>query len=354
MLGRVLPTTRALLSRRALAPRRALCGVPGGGAPSVLALEDEMPLPVRRRVAGLASLHADFEGLEETHLEKMRELELEFETDLNVVYTRRQELVAGSAEPTDEEVRRSPFYDELRDALEGDGSEAPVAESPIGVPLFWPIAMRYCGSLHDIDGFEISEKDWSVLEHLEEVRTEPWEPAAEQAAAGNLQQFGGGEGTAEERAELVDIYASEPGYALHFRFAVDNPHLESPELSIFCYGHGEVADATVPKWTAGQDPTTRVRVKKVKKKKGCVEKQSVVKPVNSFFRIFATPDPEEGYEDNDTGRAPPGDEAMSVAALQEELVARLKEDLLPRAASYYVNALHGAGPDAEEESGDWE
>lgn len=315
-----------------------------------------MPLPVRRRVAGLAALHTQFEKVEEAHLEKLRALEISFDADLKDIFRRRAEFVSGAAEPDDEEVRAAPFYDDLGGALEGGGSEATAAESPVGVPLFWPIAMRYCGSLHDIEGFEISEKDWAVLEHLEEVRSEPWEPTAEMSAEMSAQMREQMGEAGEDQQELVDLYESDPGYVLHFRFAEGNPHLESNELSLYCYGHGEVADATLPTWKAGQDVTRRLRVKKMKKKRGGVEKQQVSKPVDSFFRIFAVPASEfEADADGWEGGAPSGgaeqgaDGLLSVSDLQDELVARIKEDLVPRAALYYINALRGAGADAEDE-----
>ena len=67
----------------------------------------QMPMPVRRRIASLETLHGHFEVLEEAHNEKTRQLEAEFMRDTAAILRRRQEIVSGKSEPSEEEVRTS-------------------------------------------------------------------------------------------------------------------------------------------------------------------------------------------------------------------------------------------------------
>ncbi len=221
----------------------------------------------------------------------------------------------------------------------GGDADAPTDDG-VGVPLFWPLAMRNCQSLHGV----MSERDWKVLEHLTSVRVEPWDERESVLRADDSDDGEGGEGGEGGDIDEIGLLDTEPGFSLHFHFAPGNPYLRSEELVIYCYGAGEVADATAPEWKTGQDVTVKEVVKKVKKKKGAVSKQRVLKPVDSFFRIFAVPDIEEGYDD-DGGD---DDGAMSVYEMHEHLVPILREDLVPRAGLYFAASLQPGGDDDDD------
>jgi len=182
-----------------------------------------------------------------------------------------------------------------------------------------------------IDGFDVSDADWAVLAYLNDVRMEPWQPE-------------------EEMPEGFDFESGgDLGYSLHFAFAA-NPFLLSEELSLYCLANGEVVKVDAPSWReSSRDPTVKIVSKKMRKKGGgpVVRRESAV-PVNSFFRIFTAAEEEDGAGD-----------VMPVPELQEEIVMRLREDAIPRAAIYYMQALHGFdGEDFDEEGGalgeDWE
>jgi len=110
----------------------------------------------------------------------------------------------------------------------------------------------------------------------------------------------------------------------------------------------------VPQWRSEEcDPTVTWAMKKKKKKGGEARVLKVAKPAESFFRIFADPaDVADDDSDPSHGLTPLG-------ALQEEMVMRLREDVIPRAAMYYLSALHGFSEDEgdlhfEADGGDWE
>lgn len=359
MLAR-LRAPAALRALAAPATRRLCAAAP---PPAELVPPEEMGLALRRRVASLEALHAKFEQLEEEHTERQLQLELEFAESSHALYRRRQDIVAGGDEPTDEEVRGSVYFSEIvsdDEPAAGDGADPP------GVPLFWPTAMRMCPSLSDIEGFAISDADWAVFQHLTELSIEPWDAPPEAAVGGEmfemmqqLQEASGEQGMPLSSSMAMDA----PGFALRFKFS-PNEFLEGDEMVLYCNGNCEVLDLTAPVWREGADPTVRLVTKKVKKRGQPTVKQLVPKPAESFFRIFAIPNSDEmDFDDEGEPVHRPG-ELLPVAGLQEELLFRLREDLVPRAGMYYISALNGGsldddddwGPDGEDFGGpeEWE
>ena len=183
----------------------------------------------------------------------------------------------------------------------------------------------------------LTEADWAVLAHLENVTMQTWMPPAEEWESDLVDEIGAS--TADE--EPLDEEQSV-GFSLHFHFA-PNEFLEVDELALYCYATGEVAETTPPLWREGHDVTVRTRTKKIKRKGKGTERVSVAKPVDSFFRIFEAPDDEERIEAAaDAGLAP-------VEVLQEALVMPIKEDLVPHASAYYIRALLDGFYSAEDE-----
>lgn len=84
--------------------------------------------------------------------------------------------------------------------------------------------------------------------------------------------------------------------------------------------------------------------KKVKKRGGKAEKRLVAKPNESFFRIFAVADDPDDldYEDDRPVRGSGAEDGLlPLVELQGEMVLRLREDAVPRAAVHYIGALSG-------------
>lgn len=225
------------LARRALRPStalraRALCAA-ATPPPQKLIEAEDMSHALRRRVASLESMHAQFENLEEEHFERLKQIEVSYQEQTHALFQRRAQIISGEIEPTEEEVLSSAYFAEFQEqgetAAAGDAEENEVG----GVPAFWPTALRSCVSLNHIPGFEVSEADWAVLDYLTDVSSRPWE------------------GDVDAVPEGWDVSTGEPGFSLHFSFA-PNPFLESRELVLYCNGDGEVERADEPVWTHEQ------------------------------------------------------------------------------------------------------
>lgn len=315
--------------------RRPLCSLP---APPRLVAAEDMSLATRRRVAALESLNTQYEELEQRTAKAISEVEQSFMEESLKLFERRQGIVDGSVEPTEEEVASSVYFAELESAL----PHTTASTSTTGVPRFWPTALQSWHSMQS-EGLNITPADWAVLEYLTGLEIKKWE-AADSAAASTASDDDGGWDAGEEGEDMA-----EPGFSIHFHFA-PNPYLESSELALYVHSHGEVVDFTPPAWLDGKDPTVRTSVRKIKRRGRPTERVASVKPVDSFFRVFALPDAED-YGEDDGGDMP------SVAELQEDLVPRIREDLVPRGGIYFIHALSGLddgtdgdGYDAE----DWE
>jgi len=325
---------------RALAPRAAAAPVASlrplasralstKATPQKLIPAEEMPVALRRRVAALESLHAKFENLEEEHHARLRDLEAAFHAETAELFARRNSIVAGDEEPSDDEVNESAYYAEFEEAVREGAFPEPAEMETSGVPAFWPTALRQS---EIPEAIQVSDADWEILDHLVSIRSEPWEPEGPELS---------------ELGEGWEMSMGEPGFALHFNFA-PNPYLETLELSLYCNGDYEVMEATPPIWVdESADPTVKLVTKKLRKKGGGVSQKKVVpKPTESFFRIFETPE----YSDMDDGaeEEPSTDGPMQLTQLQGEVLIRLKEDVIPRAAIHYITHLHHGDMDLED------
>ena len=315
--------------------RRALCASAQNFSPPQQLIEPEdMTGPLRRRVAALEGIQGQIEHLEEELDEKMRQLEAEYEARSSALQTVRREIVLGDREPTEEEVQASVYYREF--LADSDAPVASAAQPDVGVPAFWPTALRESPTMHSIPDFEISDADWQVLAYLTDMRMKPWDG---------------------DQDYLPDGWSSsEPGFSVHFSFA-PNPMLETLELAVFCSSEMVVHKVHAPVWTDDRlDPTKKLMTKKIKKKGSAAEatKKVVAKETDSFFRIFREPEPEEQEEE---GSFDP--EAMEIPMdklrglngmyvtrqLQAQILYHLKTDIMPNASMHYISALQGVGVD---------
>ena len=340
-------TGRALVGLRrasAVAMRRPLCTASVYPPPRELVPAENMSAALRRRVASLEGLHARFEQMEEEHHERLKEIEVSYLEQTRNLFQRRQKIVSGAEEPTEEEVAASSYFTALMET-EAEGVVEGVEEVDAdGVPAFWSTVFRNNPTLQEFDDFTMGEADLAVLEYLEEVSQDVWEDEESQVTPEGWDGELGG----------------DPGFSLHFRFA-PNPYLLSNELVLYCNGEFEVIKATEPEWREERvNPTIKMVTKKVKKKGSEAQKRQVAKPAESFFRIFQTPAEEDDLDwDDESQGTPPAlaDGLVPVRQLQSEFVMRLREDVIPRAQIYYIGALQGADWEMDDEwndDGEWD
>lgn len=103
------------------------------------------------------------------------ELEDSFQAEGRSIFAKRQQIIEGKREPTDEEVSLAKVVGDVTRGL----PEASKAVDPAGVPFFWPVAMRmWLDEAKELEGevVEVTDADWRVLDHLREIRVEPWTP----------------------------------------------------------------------------------------------------------------------------------------------------------------------------------
>jgi len=310
-------------------------------------MEDNgMPFLLQRRIAGLDSLQNEVEALELVHERRLRELEKDFHAQSQKILERRGAIVAGTSEPTEEEVSASTLK-----PLDYTPESAADESCPPGIPGFWMTAMMQCDALHDPDKPFFTEKDWMVLQHLEDVRAEPWVPPAHSWEELTGEDFD--EEDIEAARAVEDEEDRALGFALHFTFARDSPFLVPPEgdapvqLSLYCHGHGEVAHAepAAIAWREGADPTVETRTKKKKNKRtGAIAEKTTHEKVSSFFNLF-TPVTEADFEERGSAARLSDELLEEVAEMSERVCLGVKENLVPHATAYFIQDLLDDGED---------
>jgi hypothetical protein len=165
-----------------------------------------------RRLAAVDGLQLEFSRLEDAHLDKMRELERELRERSTVIFARRQAIVSGADEPTDDEVAAS--RDISLQMMEDDTAELSAAR---GIPGFWKGVLLGVGLTTPDGEPAVTERDAAVLETLEEIRIERWTPEDEDGPI-----FIGEESEDDEDRRVQ----TEDGFALIFAFG-PNEFLDS-------------------------------------------------------------------------------------------------------------------------------
>jgi len=323
--------TRAAVVLRRSCRSAPLCTAASRFPPPPAAVPpDEMTSALKRRIASLEGLHIRFEQMEEDYHERLRKFEAEYMGEVRQLFDRRQQIVSGADEPTEEEVEASSYLEVIKEAeaiwaAEGKAEPAEVT----GVPAFWSSIVRSCDALHTIENFSLSEADLAVLDYLVDVQQRPWDEKELAAEMGM-----------EEGWDM----GGDPGFSLHLTFA-PNPHLENAELALYCSGEFQVLRTTTPVWRDEKsDPTVRWLTKKVKSKGGQTSRKTVAKPADSFFRIFEVAsggDDEDGFDERSLSAGAEPEGALPLEQLQSEIVLRLREDVVPRAGIHFISALHG-------------
>lgn len=272
---------------------------------------ESLPAPVRTRIEYLKELDGERMELFERYREERRALEEKYERLYAPLYSKRSEVVNGTAEAPENETE------------EGKAAAAAEAEAvPAGVPDFWMIALR-----NAMEEETITDKDAEVLSYCTDVRCEKFH---------------------EEDDE---------GFRLIFAFR-ENPFFTNSQL-VKTYHLSDEDDMMLQKietsgvsWKAGKDVTVKVLKKKPKPgSKGSGKPQTKTEPVESFFRWFTeVPElPEEGEEEDLTQE--------EMEALEEdmqgdfEIAEMIKEKVVPEATAWFTGEalIDFEGEDEDEE-----
>ncbi|WPH00720.1 putative nucleosome assembly protein (NAP) [Acrodontium crateriforme] len=268
---------------------------------------ENLPGPVRKRVAGLKGVQKEHSKLEAKFQEEVLELEKKYFAKFTPLYEKRAKIINGQAEPTAEEIEAGEEEEEedddeeiqaARDEADKKASDAEMK----GIPEFWLSAMKN-SSLAEI----ITDRDEEALKDLVDVRME---------------------------------YLERPGFRLIFEFA-ENEFFTNKTISKtyfyqeengyggdFIYDHAEGEKIA---WKEGKDLTVKVESKKQRNKN--TKQTRIVKktiPTPSFFDFFnpASPPDDEDEEIDE--------EIEAKLELDYQLGEDIKEKLIPRAVDWFT------------------
>ena len=207
---------------------------------------ESLPVPVRRRVAGLKGVQKDHAKLEAQFQEEVLELEKKYFARFTPLYEKRAKIVNGALEPTEEEVEagRAKLGEgeddetEVKKEAETAGTDSKGSEDTPGIPEFWLSAMKNQVSLAEL----ITDRDEGALKHLTDIRME---------------------------------YLDRPGFRLIFEFAPNEFFTNKTISKTYFYqedtGYGgdfiyDHAEGDNIDWKPNQDLTVRIENKKQRNK----------------------------------------------------------------------------------------
>ena len=279
---------------------------------------ESLPVAIRKRVDGLKGVQVEHAKLEAKFQEEILQLEKKYLELYQPLYARRAQIVAGQAEPTEEEIEAGAEDDEDEEDDEDDmkgvagkdetSAASDVAGDAVGVPDFWLTAMRNVNSLAEI----ITTRDEAALSSL---------------------------------VDITMAYLDKPGFKLTFHFA-ENEFFSNKSLQKVYYyqeeaGYGgdfvyDRADGDEIQWKEGKDLTVRYETKKQRNKN--TKQTRVVKktvPVESFFNFFKPPALPTDEDDEDVELGSDIDERLE---LDYQIGEDIKEKLIPRAVDWFTGA----------------
>jgi len=276
----------------AFAALQAMAGLEGRSS----GLLESLPPVVKRRVKALKNLQTEAIQIDVKFHEEVAALEAKYHLMKSGIFEKRESIVTGGHEPTDEEATWE--YD---DDSEDEDEEEPAAaaaddddEDAKGIPNFWLQVFQNCPPFERT----IEEHDVEILRELQDVKLEHSEDRITFSF------------TFAENEHFTDTVLTKAYFLMN--------EAEPGDLSYngMSYDH---ADGCKINWKAGKNITVQEVVKKQRKRGGAnagkvrIMKKTV--PQESFFNFFSPPGKptEEQFE------------AMGEEE-QDELDSRLQDD----------------------------
>jgi nucleosome assembly protein 1-like 1 len=200
---------------------------------------ENLPAPVRRRVAGLKGIQKEHAKLEAEFQEEVLNLEKKYFAKFTPLYQKRAGIVNGDSEPTEAEVEAGKAEGD-EDEREDEKPEVKVdaADDTKGVPEFWLSAMKNQVSLAEL----ITDQDEKALRHLTDIRME----YLDRPGFKLIFEFSPNDFFSNKTLSKTYFYREENGYGGDF---------------IYDHAEGETID-----WKPNKDLTVRVESKKQRNK----------------------------------------------------------------------------------------
>ncbi|KAJ2078588.1 histone chaperone [Coemansia sp. RSA 988] len=298
------------------------------GAPS--GYIESLPKATRERVDALRYLQQQHTEInKKLHLE-IFELEKKYSKLYAPLYERRDGIIQGGVDPTDDEKAEGAKIAEAdadsddedtekpaKSGIEEEDSDDTPAEEAKGIPSFWLTALRNHPQLAEL----ITERDEDAIQHLRDVR--------------------------------LTYLEDKPGFKLEFEFA-ENIYFSNTVLSkTYYYVQSDVtgdfefgsSKGTEIAWKPEHDLSVTIETKKQRHK--TTNRTRIVKktvPAETFFTFFSTV--QEPDVDDDSELA---EETRDRIELDYELAEEFKEKIVPCAIDWFTGkALAYEGLDEDE------
>jgi len=304
---------------------------------------ESLPIALQNRILVLKQLHRSKVTLDQEFKQEMRALENKYRTLFQPMFDKRNSIVNGETEPTDEEIEKARKVQE-EEAHETDKekkeeteekagtgvpekeelkqqNETPSAQNEQeikGIPDFWLTALK-----HSDFSEMITEKDEEALRFLKEIK---WKPLEEQQAS-----------------FVLEFYFRENPFFDNTLLAKTYHLLEKDGGSIVF----DKFEATDIKWKPGKNLT----VKKVTKHQGgkrggrrgnrgqSPKTITVEEPCESFFNFFHGDDLEDAE-----------DEQREMMLEEDyEVGLTLKEEIIPNAILWFTGEAEAADDDEDDD-----
>ena len=306
----------------------------------------DLPESVRRRLAGMDTVHKAFLGVEQAYRDELDALNRKYAALYAPVFRRRAALLSGEAAPTAEELAG---YTPSADAATNPGTGVR------GVPYFWYHVLMNNVNTREILG--MSDRDKEALKYLVDITSEtlPRQPdtlAPESSSSSTEAEDGddctdGNTGSSSGSGSAPRAVI-RTGYRLVFTFQ-QNPFFSDTVLTKTYHTYEDVStgestydttEATRPNWFPGKDLTVHL-VKKTqrargrggrsKRASGVSRVVTVEEPCPSFFQFFVPPELGSATEMSCE------DVELASESIQDDcyLGTVIKDDIIPRALLWY-------------------
>ncbi|KZV90706.1 NAP-domain-containing protein [Exidia glandulosa HHB12029] len=276
---------------------------------------EALPVPIKLNVEALKGVDASYLEVYKEYKKELLALEKKYEEKYKPVFERRKAIVNGTAEASEEEIKKGEEVSK-KDAEEKEEEYEPLekGEKPAkeGIPDFWLTALRNHVGISDL----ITDRDAPCLSHLTDVR-------------------------------VVQLPLDKPGYRLEFEFS-KNDWFENDVLTKTYYYREELdysgdfmyakAEGSEIKWKDDKDLTKSFEIKKQRNKN--TNRTRLVRkahPAESFFNFFSPPTPPADDEEDDEDRDEEElEELEDRLALDYQIGEDFKERIIPRAIDFFT------------------
>lgn len=299
---------------------------------------DTLPKFLKRRVDALKKIQLDHVNIQTQYHRELKELELKYEKLYEPLYEKRQKIVSGEHEPTDEECslpanivdnecdgdqenKEEPDKTPLLTEEEEKSLETKVK----GIPGFWLGTLLSCYNFNE----SIEDHDRPVLRHLNDVKL-----------------------TLEDKEDFLcyrlDFNFSENSYFTNKVLTKTYYLKKKPdEKDPFSFEGYEVckSEGCEINWNTGKDVTQKtVTVKQKNKVDGRTREKKKEVERDSFFYFFRPPNVAEEVDP-----ASMDEDLAQVIGIDFELGEIFRQYLIPKAVLYYIGYMLDEEEDDEDD-----